>query len=101
MKTQTQGDTLRIYEFEHLGSANATHLRELAHACLRPEHRIVEVDLASATFIDSEGLGALISIQKAAAPAGGRVRLVNACASVRQVLRLTRLDQLFEFVPAL
>ena len=56
------------------------------------EPRIV-VDLASASFVDSSGLGALISGLKTARLAGGDLRIAAVPESVRTVLRLTNLDR--------
>ena len=51
------------------------------------------VDLASVSFIDSSGLGALISGLKAARLAGGDMRIANAQEQARMVLEITRLDR--------
>ncbi len=97
MKTRTVGDTLHVGEFDNLGAANSILFKELVRAMLRPEHRFVDVDLSRATFIDSDGLGALISIHKRVSSRGGRARLVGASPRVRELLRLTRLEEVFEF----
>jgi anti-sigma B factor antagonist len=54
--------------------------------------RIV-VDLGAVTFIDSSGLGALISGLKATRQAGGDLRLADVPEQVMTVLRLTNLDR--------
>ena len=53
----------------------------------------IAIDLASATFVDSSGLGALISGLKTARLAGGDLRIAAVPDSVRTVLRLTNLDR--------
>ncbi len=99
MRTYTVGETLLVTEFENLGALNAGMLRDYVRASLKPGHRCIEVDLSQATFVDSEGLGALISAHKAMAQCGGIVRIKGAVPMVRELFRLTRLDQLFEFSP--
>ncbi|EYT61719.1 anti-sigma factor antagonist [Dietzia sp. UCD-THP] len=55
--------------------------------------RRVVVDLSATEFIDSSGLGALISGLKAARQAGGDLRIAAPNEQVKSVLKLTRLDR--------
>ena len=100
MRTTSSGEILSVVEFTNLGATNAGLFRDFINATLKPEHRFVEVDLSNADFIDSEGLGTLISAHKAVVARGGAVRLIGASPMVTELFRLTRLDQLFEFLPA-
>ena len=54
------------------------------------------LDLCALRRIDSSGLSTLLSVLKAARAAGGDIVLLNPSAAVASVLRLTRLDQIFE-----
>ena len=56
------------------------------------------VDLAKAKYIDSDGLGALIAITKRLADRQGQVRLLRPGPTVTGLLRMSRLDRLFEIV---
>lgn len=53
------------------------------------------VDMRSVSFIDSSGLGALVSGLKAARRGEGDLRLVAPSEPVRKLLRLTTLDRVF------
>lgn len=97
MKTRTVGEILHVGEFDNLGAANSILFKELVRATLRPEHRFVDVDLSRATFIDSDGLGALVSVHKHVVSKGGRARLVGVSPRVRELLRMTRMEEVFEF----
>lgn len=55
-------------------------------------HRLV-VDLEQVTFVDSSGLGALISGLKAARGAGGDLRLARPGEQARVILQLTTLER--------
>ena len=55
---------------------------------------LVILILEDVAFIDSTGLGCLVSILKAVT-SGGQVRLVGIQPSVRALLALTRLDRVF------
>ena len=52
------------------------------------------VDLGPTTFIDSSGLGALVSGLKTCRQAGGDLRIAAAGEQVRTVLKLTNLDRI-------
>lgn len=54
----------------------------------------VVVDLGRTVFIDSSGLGALVSGLKACRQAGGDLRIVAPGEQVRTVLHLTNLDRI-------
>ena len=55
----------------------------------------VHIDLAGAAFIDSTGLGALISGYRAATDAGTTFAVVNASHGFQRVLAVTGLCELF------
>lgn len=54
------------------------------------------VDLAGADFIDSSGLGALITGLKKTRQAGGDLRLANPTAQVTAVLEMTNLNRVLQ-----
>lgn len=54
----------------------------------------IVVDMQSVDFIDSSGLGALVSLRKNAKEAC-KVRLVNTTPFVNKVVKLTKLDRVF------
>jgi anti-sigma B factor antagonist len=60
--------------------------------------RDVLLDLAEVTFTDSEGLGALVSVFRSAALVGRRFVIFAPRSNFRSLLRLTRLQRVFEVV---
>ena len=70
---------------------------------LTPELETIEIDLEQTTMVDSCGLGALVSLYRAALRrnlnGGVRMRLLNPQPPVQQLFELTRMHQLFEIVP--
>lgn len=56
----------------------------------------VVVDLGNVGFIDSQGLGALISGLKVLRQGHGTLKLANVSEPVEAVLRITRLTRVFE-----
>jgi len=75
--------------------ANAEHLSEHLYPVLDRDPIRVVLNLADLEFINSLGLGALIEFRNELASRGGQLRLAGATASVLEVLRKTRLNELF------
>lgn len=56
-------------------------------------------DFSGCDFIDSTGLGALVSIYKKCVEKGGSVKLKTLKPQVEKLFKLTRLDRVFEICP--
>lgn len=54
------------------------------------------IDMAPVSFLDSSGLGALISGLKATRSAGGNLLIAHAGPQVRQVLEVSTLDRILK-----
>jgi anti-sigma B factor antagonist len=96
MRTFTRDDTLLVTQFKNLGADNAFLFKEFVQAALTDQHKVVEVDLTTTDYVDSEGLGAMVWVHKRMCTRGGKVRLLNPRPMVRQFLALLRMDHLFE-----
>jgi anti-sigma B factor antagonist len=59
-------------------------------------HRNLLVDFGRVTYIDSGGVGALVSMFLRVARRGGRLKLVRPSVRVLRVLQMTRLVDVFE-----
>jgi anti-sigma B factor antagonist len=70
-------DTLRVTASQQLGAANANAFRDWVRETIAPEHKNIAVDLSETSYIDSCGLGALVSLHKTARARGGSLRLLN------------------------
>jgi anti-sigma B factor antagonist len=55
----------------------------------------VVVDFGNVDFIDSAGIGTLISLSKIMRDSGGNLRLRNLGDNIRRVLAMARLDTFF------
>ncbi|GKX67611.1 STAS domain-containing protein [Inconstantimicrobium mannanitabidum] len=53
-------------------------------------------DFSKCNFIDSTGLGALVSIYKKCVEKGGSIKLKSLKPEVEKLFKLTRLDKVFE-----
>ncbi|WP_374969319.1 STAS domain-containing protein [Terrabacter sp. BE26] len=58
----------------------------------------VVVDLGEVTFLDSTGIGAILSLHRRVTAAGGRLQL-NCSGITLQLMRLMGIDQVIDVVP--
>lgn len=74
---------------------NRHELKDLIQAALDKGDRRLLIDFSRTGYIDSSGLGALVSISKRVREAGGELRLSGLNDDLRSLFELTKLDTLF------
>jgi anti-sigma B factor antagonist len=74
---------------------NRQELKELVQAALDRNERRILIDFSRTGYIDSSGLGALVSISKRVRETGGELRLSGLNEDLRSLFELTKLDTLF------
>jgi anti-sigma B factor antagonist len=74
-----------------LNMVTAARLREAIQSAVDDQHPNVAVDMSRVVFLDSSGLGALISSLKAVRALGGDLRLVKPAEQAQLVLELTNM----------
>lgn len=79
---------------------NVGPLQERLNDALLANPRVV-LDLRDVSFIDSTGLGLLLSVHDRATAEGGWLRLAALNPLVTRLLRLTELDRRFHIYPTL
>ena len=80
------------------GQLVVSNRQELKQAILHEVEqgaRLVVVDFSKSPYIDSSGLGALVSLGKRLRELGGDLRLAGLNDDLRTLFDLTRLDALF------
>ncbi|SPE27845.1 Anti-sigma factor antagonist [Candidatus Sulfopaludibacter sp. SbA3] len=79
-----------------VAGAETDSLRDrLLHAFERGEHWIL-LNFEDVTYVDSAGLGEMVSAYAALTRRGGILHLLNVSEHLAHLLALTRLDQLFD-----
>ena len=76
-----------------LNMVSAPSVREAVTSLVAAGSTRVVVDLADVDFLDSSGLGALVSGLKSTRQAGGDLRIAAPGEQVRLVLRLTNMER--------
>lgn len=75
---------------------NRGELKERVLARLADDDTDFVIDFGNADYIDSSGLGVLVSLSKHIRDKGGRLKLAGLNEDLRRLFALTRLDSLFE-----
>jgi anti-sigma B factor antagonist len=83
---------------QELVAANAAQVRDEIRAALPAGCLYLDLDLSTLSFLDSSGLGTLISLHKTLRSRNGTVRLIKPASNIQQILELTRLHRVFEIV---
>lgn len=86
---------------ERIDAHNSVELKEYFLNMLEQGDIHILVQLENVRFIDSSGLGALLSGFKNAEARSGRLSLVNLQPQVLSMFELTRLNRVFEIYPDL
>jgi anti-sigma B factor antagonist len=95
MDSTTQGGvTVLTPNIVRLDAAVATSFKDAASAALASQPPRAIIDLHTVDFIDSSGLGALVSVLKSLG-AGAQLALVGLAPQACTIFKLTRMDKIF------
>jgi len=95
MKTQTQGEALVVtMEVSRLDSAIAVGFKNSVFELIDDGHTKLVFDMGCVDFIDSSGLGAMVSGLKKLG-AAGTMSLASLNPAAAKMLEMTRLDKVF------
>lgn len=82
-------------DVDNLDASNVREFRETIAAVVKDRLRVV-VDLSGVKFVDSSGLGALISCQRIMNARKGELRLCSLGSNVRSLFELMRMQRVFD-----
>jgi len=95
LDVERQGDACLVRVDEaRIDAAIATTFKEAVRKAAGEDVPRVVLDLSAVGFLDSSGLGALVSVMKLLGP-GRRLELAGVQPNVRRVFDLTRMDKVF------
>lgn len=95
-----QGDISVVRSEGQLTVSNRQELKTLVAELLEKGERRFVLDFEETGYIDSSGLGALVTIAKQVREHGGDLRLSALNDDLRQLFELTKLDTLFTIAPS-
>ncbi|MFN0179434.1 MAG: STAS domain-containing protein [Gemmatimonadales bacterium] len=95
----TNGQVTIIRVEGQLIVGNRQDLKAMVQDALEGGARKFLIDCGPTGYIDSSGLGALVTISKKIREAGGDLRLAALNDDLRSLFELTKLDSLFHITP--
>ena len=83
-------------EGKFIVGGESVYLKDKVKDVLNMGMKNILVDMTKVPFVDSTGIGFLVSSQAAVSNEGGCLKLLSPNPRVREVLRITRLERVFE-----
>lgn len=94
-QTKDAGGVVVVRAGGQLNVSNRHDLKDLVHSALGAGDRKFVIDFTTTGYIDSSGLGALVSLARRIREEGGDLRLAGLNEDLRSLFALTKLDTLF------
>lgn len=100
---QDDGNSVRVAVKGHVTQKELAPLTEPLQDLLGPNAyaRQVRLDLSATEFLDSSGVGWLLTCHKRMRQAGGKLTLHSPHPIVANVLRVLKLEKVFDIEPSL
>jgi len=95
LTSETNGDQITVRGTGRINSATTDILESTIRELLPGAKRIV-LDLTGVEYIDSSGLGALVSVYMAANRANCILEVANPRQRIRDLFRITKLASIFD-----
>ncbi|WP_100374523.1 STAS domain-containing protein [Bacillus sp. FJAT-45037] len=95
-KMSQSGSELTIVLDGNIYVEEATSIRDQVYPFLQKGCHSFWFDMKHVEYIDSAGLGVLVTLHKRATENGGTVKVSNVSRQVKKMLELTRLQEVFE-----
>ncbi|MBL7866069.1 MAG: STAS domain-containing protein [Cyclobacteriaceae bacterium] len=89
--------TLRI-SGDLIGEDNGTRLLDAANEAVGHQVKTCIIDISGLRYINSSGIGVLITILTKFRNKGGEVYLMNPSESVKKLLAITKLNAIFQVI---
>lgn len=99
IKSQEIGNVTVLKLVGRLDLANGASLKEHLKGCFDRNNTSIHLNMAEVEFINSSGLGSLVSIMKEIRLLKGRLTLSNLASYVQEIFEITQLSHIFEIYP--
>ena len=97
MIIEEKNDKLNILKLEgRLDAASAKEIKSKINELVKKERTKIVMDLSEINFIDSTGLGCMVSCLRTVSKKGGDIKITGLQAQVRAIFELTRLHRIFQ-----
>jgi anti-anti-sigma factor len=94
---KSEGDSVRVLVSGKVTQHDFGPVQEPLEALAGPGvySRAIELDMADSAYMDSSGVGWLLTCHKRVREAGGRLKLTNVQPIIANMLRLLKLSRMF------
>lgn len=99
IQKRMEGDIAVLNLNGRLDLTSAALLKEASKETINHETKKVLLNMGRVDFINSSGLGALVSILKEVRNNHGMLKLTNLAPYVREIFDITQLSNIFEIYP--
>jgi anti-sigma B factor antagonist len=96
INTRNKGDIVILDIAGEIDLYNAPEIKDIINKLIEEKKFNVIINLEQVSYIDSSGIGALISSLSNLKKYQGGLKIINVFASVRKVFELTKLTSFFE-----
>lgn len=94
------GDALIVqFQFEILDANNAKQIRQMVDPIIQ-DRKKVAFDMSNVQFIDSSGLGTLLTFYRKVKAVDGNLILFGMTPQAQSLFELVKMDRIFEVVDA-
>ena len=93
------GITVEALEGRIVLGEESTALREKVKSLLGAGQKKIVLNMSNVTYIDSSGLGTLVSAHTSASTQGAALKLCNLGSKFQEILQVTKLLTVFEVYP--
>ena len=93
-----EGNTINAVFDGRLDTVAAQQITETVEPLLQNAGRPIIIDCEKMPFISSSGLRIFLKIRKEVEAKGGNMQLRKVCPEVRQVFKMTKLEDVFDIV---
>lgn len=90
---QPNGIMLHIAS-DHLDAGNVGSFKQMIEPYLN-DNQVILVDMSALEFVDSSGLGSLLSCLRAMNNKGGKLKLIGMTKPVHSLFELVRMNRIF------
>lgn len=99
MDMEIQNGVTILHLNGNLDADSVSHFKKLAYKIVEEGCHSLVVDCATLDFVDSMGLGAMISILRRVRTQKGDLKVAGLKKDVKSVFEMTRLHRLFDIAP--
>lgn len=96
INTRSKGEVVILDIAGEIDLYNAPEIKDIINKLIEEKKYYVVINLEKVSYIDSSGIGALISSLSNLKKYQGGLKIINVFASVRKVFELTKLTSFFE-----